>query len=210
MQWIKLHKGFTLAELMVCLAIISIIATLLMPAIGKLRPNKNKVMFKKAYYLTERIISEMINDEDMYPTVDGLVGFDNSTASVTINGVSYVGNTKFCKLFALKVNTLEDSASVNCATTASFGNPSFTTTDGVEWILPIDSFISPDTAVDTKYYSIQIDVNGDETPPNCVDGDATCSKPDRYIIQFRADGKMRVTTPHAKEYLGTTNMIDNQ
>lgn len=75
----QFHKGFTLAELMVCLALISIIATLMMPAISKLKPNKNKIMFKKAYSITERVVSELIDDNDLYPTGDEYQGFDNTT-----------------------------------------------------------------------------------------------------------------------------------
>lgn len=39
--------GFTLAEMMVCLAVLSIIATMLIPAIMQVKPAKNKILFKK-------------------------------------------------------------------------------------------------------------------------------------------------------------------
>lgn len=228
----KNHKAFTLAELMVCLAIISVIATLLMPAINKLRPNKNKVMFKKAYYLTERIISELVNDEEAYPFVEDKVGFDN-TDEVTINGTTYGGsgteaNAKLCKLFALKMNTLSETP--NCVSSADFDNPSFTTTDGVKWIMPYTDFADQAT-----YYSIVLDVNGDNEP-NCgvrkvvefADPDnpteaeqaaaaeaeaannAPCPQPDRFLLGVRPDGKMVVNGAIAREYIGTTNMIENK
>ncbi len=198
----KTTNGFTLAELMVCLALIAIIATLLMPAINKLRPNKSKVMYKKAYYLTERIVSELVNDEESYPFVEDKVGFDN-TSSVEFNDTTYTGNTKFCELFALKLNTLSGTA--NCAA-ADWDNPSFTTTDGVKWILPITDFADPD-----EYHSILVDVNGD-SEPNCQDSEedlSACPQPDRFALKLRADGKMKVDGLKAIEYVGTTNMIEN-
>lgn len=205
MLMIKNNKklGFTLAELMVCLAIISVIATLLMPAINKLRPNKNKVMFKKAYYLTERIVSELVNDEESYPFVEDKVGFDN-TSEVEFNDIAYSGNSKFCKLFALKLNTLSEDA--NCTGGASWENPSFTTTDGVKWILPVTDFADPD-----EYYSILVDVNGDNEP-NCQDSEddlSACPEPDQFAFKLRPDGKMRVDGLKAIEYVGSTNMIEN-
>ncbi len=203
----KNHKAFTLAELMVCLAIISIIATLLMPAINRLRPNKNKVMFKKAYYLAERIISELVNDEEAYPFVDSRVGFDN-TSAVTINGTVYGGagdeekKAKLCRLFALKMNTLSEEP--NCVDGANYDNPSFTTTDGVKWIIPYTDFADQAT-----YHNILLDVNGDNDP-NCTENEEGCIQPDRFPLGVRADGKMRVNGTIARDYIGTTNMIENQ
>jgi len=271
MQNLKL-KGFTLAEMMVCLAVISVIATLMMPAINNLRPNKSKVMFKKAFYLTERIVSEMINDEDMYPQTEGLHGFDNLTVA-TINGTSYgsdeepidpatieqnpgeseeayaarklaqiaanaaydaAAKAKFCGLFSTHLNTIEEDATIrehcNNATYSTFENPTFTTTDGIVWILPITAFdwnmpemCSSDDpaecdddchaecdAMDNPYQPIQVDVNGLEKGPNCMDGAEGCTNPDRFKIMVRTDGRMKAANDsvRAREYLDTTNMID--
>lgn len=198
------RKGFTLAELMVCLAIISVIATLLMPAINKLRPNKSKVMFKKAYYLTERIVSELVNDEESYPFVEDRVGFDN-VDEVEFNDVTYSGASKFCQLFALKLNTL--SGDSNCVANVDWNNPSFITTDGVKWIIPVTDFANTDI-----YESILIDVNG-ENGPNCSDSEtdtSACPQPDRFELKVRADGKMKVDGIMARDYVGSTNMIENQ
>ncbi len=198
------RKGFTLAEMMVCLTIISIIATLLMPAISRLRPNKSKVMFKKTYYLTERIVSELVNDEESYPFVEDRVGFDN-VDEVEFNGITYSGINKFCQLFALKLNTL--SGDSNCVATADWNNPSFVTTDGVKWIIPATDFANQEI-----FESILVDVNG-EKEPNCMDSEtdtSACKQPDRFEIKLRADGKMKVDGIMAREYVGSTNMIENE
>ena len=69
--------GFTLAEVMVCLAIISVLATILIPTLGQFKPNKTKTMFKKAYQVSERVIYELVNDNELYPAGDGVYGLDN-------------------------------------------------------------------------------------------------------------------------------------
>ena len=53
---LKNKKAFTLAEVMVTLAVFGVLAALLLPAIANVRPNKNKVMFKKAYYVKSRLL----------------------------------------------------------------------------------------------------------------------------------------------------------
>ena len=97
---LKNKKAFTLAELMVCLLLISVLATILLPAIIQNKPNKSKVIFRKAYYIIERVVSELINDDDLYPTneEENVMGFAN-TAEVTYAGKTYSGASKFCNLF---------------------------------------------------------------------------------------------------------------
>ena len=73
----KAKSGFTLAELMVCLTIIAVISTILIPTLGRVRPNKSKAMFKKAYNISERVVYELVNDQELYPTTDENVGIDN-------------------------------------------------------------------------------------------------------------------------------------
>ena len=100
---LKNKNAFTLAEVMGTLAVFGIIAALLLPAIANVRPNKNKVMFRKAYYVAESMVFELVNDENFYPTQGEIVGFTNTVLP------SYLGHTydvqdKFCCLFDRKVN----------------------------------------------------------------------------------------------------------
>lgn len=73
----KFKFAFTLSEVLVCLTLVAVLATLLVPTIKEYKPNKNKVMFKKAYQLAERAIVELVNDNDLYPDAAGVNGFDN-------------------------------------------------------------------------------------------------------------------------------------
>ena len=64
----KLFKnGFTIAEMLICLAIISMVVAMVIPAAMSKKPNRNKAMFRKAYYNLERAVSELVNDESIFP-----------------------------------------------------------------------------------------------------------------------------------------------
>lgn len=142
----KMRRAFTLAEIMVVLAVIGVIVAIITPTIVKLKPNKNKIMFKKAYYVTERVINELINDEGFYSDSDeSLPGFVNE-GNATLYGVTISGNSKFCKLFASKLNTSKLTATddIDCTTSAlstptpgGTGSGNFVTNDGITWHIPI-------------------------------------------------------------------------
>lgn len=195
----RYNKAFTLAEVMITMAILGILASVLLPAVSKVRPNENKALFKKAYYVAERVVGELVNDDKLYPLMDGTtVGLDNLDKAQYI-GEEYSGNDKFCKLFAAKVNTINDT--VNCvagsATPTDSNVPSFITSDGIMWYMPITDFKADK--------SITVDVNG-EKRPNCSFS-TTCVKPDRFQIWIQPDGKMYVNGDKEKEYLSSNKSM---
>ncbi len=200
---LKNKKAFTLAEVMVTLAVFGVLAALLLPAIANVRPNKNKVMFKKAYYVAERMVFELVNDEDFYPSQGDLVGFAN-TVMASYLGHTYDDKEKFCELFARKVNTTDDDEikceAANAVPTGhgTYTTPSFITTDGVAWYLPISEFTDTET--------IYVDVNTDKEP-NCTFDATDCKDPDIFEIKVEPDGKMLVEGEKEKEYLKSNNSM---
>ena len=96
---VKTKKAFTLAELTVALSIVGVLAAIVVPAVHNMAPNKEMIMFKKAYGEFTRVINELINNDELYPeTYDGKKpGFSNRD-SVTFRGTTYGGSDKFCKL----------------------------------------------------------------------------------------------------------------
>lgn len=218
---IKRKNAFTLAELLITLTVCGSLAALLLPSIAYIRPDKNKVLFKKAYYVAERMVYELVNDEDFYPSEGEAVGFTN-TIRTSYLGYTYGGETeneaksKFCQLFGRKVNTTAVTKSdgtkrndlvvcdLNHSTPAmaySGGGkakePSFVTTDGVAWYLPYSKF---DKTTAPTAEIIYVDVNN-EKEPNCLYNAQTCSKPDIFMIYVEPDGKMYVDGIKEREYL---------
>lgn len=228
---LKSKEAFTLGEVLLALLVFGILAAMMLPNIANVRPDKNKVLFKKAYHTAERIVYEIVNDEALYPVTGSNVGFDN-TDVVAYMGNNYGGGSekgnKFCKIFAQKVNLSIAEEDINCVAlptnfiNSSTGkrstsqNPSFITTDGISWYMPAGD--SGTFADKTTYYPIYVDVNG-AADPNCVDTTAltstdcgvktptSCSKPDTFKIGLRADGKMRLEDCTAMKYLQKNSQL---
>ena len=59
--------GFTLVETLVMMAIIGIIATVTVVSLKGMRPDKDKMMIKKAYSTIVQIVDALINDTELYP-----------------------------------------------------------------------------------------------------------------------------------------------
>lgn len=190
--------AFTLGEVLVTLMIVGVIAALIIPIIKNVQPDRQKLMFKKAYTTVERVVTELINDDYLYSETSDDVGFDN-TNDVEVNGETYGGDSKFCRLFSMKVNVIDNDAircPGNVGAAGAFGNPSFTTTDNVAFYLPSTTF-----AADAQ---ITVDTNG-EKEPNCRYS-ANCEKPDIFDIFVQADGRIYVTGDLERDYLKDTNI----
>ena len=189
-------SAFSLGEVLVTLAIVGIIASLILPAINQIQPDKQKMLFKKAYTNVERVVTELVNDAYLYPEAtkdDGSAyqGLDNTTA-ITLNDKSYSGATKFCQLFAMKMNTIDGDVTCNGNQT-----PSFRTNDSIEYRIPNSSF-----ATDAE---IIIDINGDKAP-NCAYNATNCKTPDRYSIFVQPDGGVKVKGAMEKEFLKSSSV----
>lgn len=125
-----MKKAFTVAELLIVLAVIAIIAGLLI--VNAVKINKNKAIFKKAFYTIEQVASELINDESTYPYSRLNPGFSNLIAGDDVGG----GRSKFCFAFARRLNTVGE---VEFRENSQFNNCSFETEDGISWQIN-DSF----------------------------------------------------------------------
>ena len=49
-------QGFTLGEIAITIAVVGFLAAMFLPMIKNAIPNQEQLMFKKAYYLTERSV----------------------------------------------------------------------------------------------------------------------------------------------------------
>ena len=178
-----MKKGFTLAELLIAMSIIAVISVILLPIMLRSRPNEEMLRFKKAYYLTERIVAELVQDDGLYPETNAGAQFLGNTSTVNYKNRQYSGDKKFCELFATKMNR---TSALDC---------NFTTSDGMSWTVPPSSF-----AETTTHVNINIDVNGDRSP-NCTYNASTCANPDKFNISVYQDGRVAVDGCIEKEYL---------
>lgn len=192
-------KGFTLAEIMIAMATLGVIAAIVVPTLSKFMPDSNKIMARKAYYTLEQVINDLINDEAEYPSteVDAQStprGFNFTTKGATTIPAS---TSKFCYLFTQQMNTI---GNVSCS---SSGNNSFTSSDGINWMMQNTTTFT--IAIDNYDAKIGFDVNGSKDP-NCFESAYTSTlfpstgactagkKPDRYEFGIRYDGRIQALT----------------
>ena len=170
-----MERGFSLAEVLIIVACVIVIAILCLQVLKKIIPDKDARMFKKAYNLTARLVPSMAHDDELYPEVEGnnAPQYLGNTEWVIYQGKKYEGSTKFCGLFAAKINALSE---ISCNASASLdGKATLTTNDGVVWVLPITEFKDLKTPG-----IIQIDTNGAKKPNK--------EGADRYKIYVYQDG----------------------
>lgn len=174
--------AFTLAELVVTLSIVGVIASIILPAIKNTSPNKEMVMFKKSYGNFARISTMLVNDDEFYPEKPGgeESNYFGNTDTITFKGNEYAGTTKLCGLMAAHLSII---GTVNCSATAfSNGNGSFKTADGVVWLLPPNDFSKNETVV------VQLDVNNSAGNNQYHGTGAT--NPDRFSFTLYRDGRI--------------------
>ncbi len=115
-----MKKAFTLSEALITLAIIGVLAAILIPVIDNVRPDKDKITYKKALYSMQSAISNAM---------------DSTLYSMAANSSAYwkdenVGDSDFCMAVADALNT---SGRVDCNGPSSYVNPNFITTDGIRY-----------------------------------------------------------------------------
>lgn len=191
-----IKKGFTLSEVLISLAIIAIVATLILPMAQRQLPNRNIVMFKKAYNVLLQSVANLASDDGNYPA--GQPGTDNNSAQVErgFNYTTATGNVvgantynKFCYYFFDQFN-ITSGGSTSCplasGTSATAANVALTktiTSDGVTWYMYIpynDASVAttyvPATSATTAWplhsglynTKIIIDVSNGNSSTNCT------------------------------------------
>ncbi|HIS89746.1 TPA: prepilin-type N-terminal cleavage/methylation domain-containing protein [Candidatus Avigastranaerophilus faecigallinarum] len=115
-----MRKAFTLSEALITLAIIGVLAAILIPVIDNVRPDKDKITYKKALYSMQSAISNAM---------------DSTLYSMAANSSAYwkdenVGDSDFCDAVADALNT---AGKVDCIGPSSYVNPNFITTDGIRY-----------------------------------------------------------------------------
>ena len=126
--------AFTLAEMLVALAVVSIIAAIVVPTLKALTPSSNKALLKKAYSTTEKVIFHILAKKNSEKKL--IFKMEEAFMDTTPDANSGTYN-KFCYYFKDEMNTL-DLTGVDCpAAGVVSGIPIrfAKTPDGVEWFI---------------------------------------------------------------------------
>lgn len=157
-------KGFTLAEVVVTLGVVGVVAAVTAPSLVNLIPDKNKVQMLKAYKLINDANIEFLNDPGFYMTDGSCVGLDCDDAPLRpIPGVSeddqkkIKDGIKYGRLLCHKMH------SDGCSTGTN--KVSFTTPDGVYWEIDKSRNVTIDihAASGQSIYHFKVDEHGKVT-----------------------------------------------
>ncbi len=200
----KRSFGFSLSEILIAIAILGVICAMTFPTLKSAIPSKYEALHKKCDYVLENTVSEVVNNESYYeplkivtndpsdPTGESKIttithGIQN-TYKIKVDGETYEGDTKFCKLLARRLK-LMPGTEVNCTSSAGFTSdgktPTITTTDGVEWIFPVSDFQNDKTIS----FKTSIDGRG----PNCAytkSNPNACPEPDIFNYTITKEGRL--------------------
>lgn len=204
----RLNKAFTLTELLVALGVIAVLCAVLMPIIFNSMPNQNILMAKRAYYATQTVVSDLINNETCYPdktssALNRRIGFDDGFGYPNCtewNESTYItteqnAEEKFAYMFLSKISALH-------ITKDNTLNTHFFTSDNMAWHFEQQDGFHTSKADEEQYALLIVDVNGDEAPNKGQSAatksmelgtvNATSSTFDRFAMRIYADGKIEI------------------
>ena len=221
-----MKNAFTLAELLITLTIIGVVAALIVPAISNLRPDKNKTVYLQVYDSISETVKSLAANSRLYPVCNNPNVEDNVNCSQypllntsrplddRYNNARYQGDRKLCSLIALSLGIAEDD--MNCSNTIyafnaadytnGFAGESFVTKNGMRWrIVPqiatytnnFEARFQNDIYVDID--PTNNDVNGEDK--SCIFDEENCTQPDIFKFMVGADGKVIPADPMGRLYI---------
>ncbi len=192
-----MKNAFTLAETLITLMIIGLIAAWMYPALIKAAPDENALQYRKAFYSLEDVIRSLANDSTKYDDPEAMF---KATPRDAADGSTDAYREVFCRNIANSMNTL---GAINCERgrtltdkaleNISDENMNFKLTNGMSFGNFTAQFkdedsdnLTPDTL------TICVDVNGLEKGPNkgCASADKEIKNRDQYRIRIQFDGKV--------------------
>ena len=221
-----MKKAFTLAEVLITLGIIGVIAALIVPAISNVKPDKNKTAYLQVYDTISQTVKSLAANSRLYPVCNDPNVEDNVNCSQypllntsrpldeRYNNAIYQGDRKLCSLMALSLGVAEDD--IGCSNTTyafnaadytdGFANESFVTKNGMRWR------IVPQIATYTNNFEarFQNDIYVDIDPTNnnidgrdrsCIFDEENCTQPDIFKFLVSADGKVIPADPMGRLYI---------
>ncbi len=169
--------AYTLAEVLVAVGIVGVIAAVMLPLANKYKPDKNKVLYLKTYDAITQAVNDLTKNATVYPLTDG--EFDYTKAplsnwnSTTVSGITLPeGESKFCAALANSLN-----AKVNKCNENDADKRYFLLDNGVQ--------------VKVNRFNITVDLDGEDNGSDCEYSE-TCKHPDIFYFEVARNGFVAV------------------
>lgn len=188
------YVAFTLAESLIVLGIISVLATLSTLALTNVKPDKDVIMFRKGYKTLFSAMEQIKKDTSLYHEVcgDDELSLILNHCSLTVINPSY-GRPDFYRAFAKLIGAVDSNLVTNSTEIEPgiFGNEyysdSFSTADGIYWEISDDYGLF--------YYKLYMYPDGKKSVNKaCIYDASDCKRPNKFyfvIDQYTA----KITLP---------------
>ena len=198
-------NGFTLAEVLLSMTIIGIIASITAPSLMNLFPNKDKVQTLKYKKLITEINAELLNNPSIYEKgeFDKDLPKDHEYSEIMKNEdydkYQKMQRNKYA-FFLMENLEIDENFKVEISNTKAI----FKTIDGYEWTVETSPSGVPTT--------IMIDKNGTGIGDDSF-GSATNQSPDRFKFSIDGDTGEAIKNDQDKiteQYLKNSNKLGNK
>ncbi len=185
-------NGFTLAEVLIAVGLVAVVAAITSPMISSIVPDKKKVQVLKISKLVADINNELLNSPVFYFRGSGsnCEGLDCKDRPIDPNWTDNANKRNSC-MGEIKYRVLLEE---HLDTINTDNNGTFTTSDGVVWHFNSD-----------RVFYVDIDPRG----RNCSAG-PNCNNPDRFIFQVDKFGKVRGGDALTRVYLSNPNKLNDR
>lgn len=221
------QRAYTLAEILIALGIIGVLAAVMLPMVNKYKPDTTKVLYLNTYDALAESVSAAANNRSYYIVDNGTYNFErypfaNLDAYIDSTNPAHriaEGQNKLCRVLSENFNILEEpsviaTGNVSCRNNAAaydINRPEtfradFTIKNGVEFMIATRAN-NPQPNNNNYETNIAIDINGAGNGNNCTYDRNNCRKPDRFTFRVSADAALLPTDEMGIRYLETrTNL----
>ena len=183
-------NGYTLAEVLVTLGVIGLVAAITGPLITKFTPDAEKVAYLKTYDMLSKTINEIARNQTFYPPISevngNLYNYTNAPLlnlkGIKIGEIEIGGDNKIAKLFGYYtgLKKLEEVNHIDSTYQSEYKNiPDFITKDGAAILITTKKDDLSDTEMEYQT-DVYVDINGTDKGKNCLYDSKTCVRPDIF------------------------------
>ena len=203
-------KAFTLAEAVMTLGIVGLVASLMIPLVNKFKPDINKVVYLKNYDALTTALDYIVNSKTIYPnynpnetrTAYKNIVYKNyplyNSIAVNEDGISLTsGANKFCQIIAEALGS--GTVPQSCDKNIEGNSASFTTRSGVDYIVHTE-IKDPSNAKGYFKANILIDIDG-LSKGNNQTYDTNSKDPDRFEFVVYSGGQVYALDKKGLNYL---------